>query len=151
MAGTRQLGLVFACLFVSCVLLGSALLDDGFGPLGILRDRRISGRTLSAKPAFAQGCQSAGDGPSAWAEADAYLGPCVGQLADLALYAQTPPTPAEIEAAKAKVQEELARFEAHMTGPYLPGRTVLGRFRGLLASAPVAAYRRPQARQGYRQ
>jgi len=62
------------------------------------------------------------------AEADAYLGPCVGELADLALYAKTPPTPAEIEAAKAKVQEELVRFEAQMAGPFFLGSLSLADF-----------------------
>jgi glutathione S-transferase len=62
------------------------------------------------------------------AEADAYLGPCVGQLADLALYAKTPPTPAEIEVAKAKIQEELVRFEAQMTGPFFLGSLSLADF-----------------------
>jgi glutathione S-transferase len=62
------------------------------------------------------------------AEAEAYLAPTVGRLVELALYAEKPVSPAEIEEAKAKIQEELARFERQMTGPYFLGSLSIADF-----------------------
>ena len=61
-------------------------------------------------------------------EADSYLGPCIGKLAELALFSETPARPAEIEKAKGEILAELALWEQQMTGPYFLGALSLADF-----------------------
>jgi len=61
-------------------------------------------------------------------EADSYLGPCIGKLAELALFSETPAQPAEIEKAKGEILTELALWERQMTGPYFLGALSLADF-----------------------
>jgi glutathione S-transferase len=62
------------------------------------------------------------------AEADSYLGPVVGRLAELALYSETPVEAGEIDKAKSEVLAELASWERQMTGPYFLGALSLADF-----------------------
>ena len=62
------------------------------------------------------------------AEADSYLGPVVGKLAELALYSETPVEAGEIDKAKSEVLAELASWERQMTGPYFLGALSLADF-----------------------
>jgi glutathione S-transferase len=56
------------------------------------------------------------------AEADAYLGTIGGELLELTLYTKPEERDAKkIEASKAKVRDELKRWEANLTGDYLAG------------------------------
>jgi glutathione S-transferase len=62
-------------------------------------------------------------------EADNYLAPAIGPLFDLTLYHEGPPASAEeIEAAKRQAMEELAHYEAAMTGPFFLGALSLADF-----------------------
>ena len=61
-------------------------------------------------------------------EADSYLGPCIGKLAELTLFSETPAQPAEIEKAKGEILAELALWEQQMTGPYFLGALSLADF-----------------------
>ena len=62
------------------------------------------------------------------AEADSYLGPVVGRLAELALYSETPVEAGEIDKAESEVLAELASWERQMTGPYFLGALSLADF-----------------------
>lgn len=62
------------------------------------------------------------------AEADSYLGPVVGRLAELALYSETPVEAGEIDKAKSEILAELASWERQMTGPYFLGALSLADF-----------------------
>lgn len=62
------------------------------------------------------------------AEADSYLGPVVGRLAELALYSEKPVEAGEIDKAKNEILAELASWEREMTGPYFPGALSLADF-----------------------
>ena len=62
------------------------------------------------------------------AEADSYIAPVVGRLADLALYRETPVEPGEIEKAQGEILDELASWERQMTGPYFLGALSLAYF-----------------------
>jgi glutathione S-transferase len=62
------------------------------------------------------------------AEADNYLAPAVGKLFDATLYRKEPATPAEIAAVHGQLLEELARYEALLTGEFLAGPLTLADF-----------------------
>jgi glutathione S-transferase len=79
------------------------------------------------------------------AEADSYLGPVVGKLAELALYSETPVEAGEIDKAKNEILAELASWEREMTGPYFLGALSLADFAVFASPAtgfPMTACRR---------
>jgi glutathione S-transferase len=62
------------------------------------------------------------------AEADSYLAPLMGRLADIALYSETPVGAGEIDKVKSEILAELALWERQMTGPYFLGALSLADF-----------------------
>jgi glutathione S-transferase len=62
------------------------------------------------------------------AEADNYLAPAVGKLFDATLYAKEPVEPAEIAEIHRQLLEELARYDALLSGDYLVGALSLADF-----------------------
>ena len=105
-----------------------AILDDGFALWESSAITEYLEERFPQNPLLPKDVKARATARRIAAEADAYLGPCVGRLAELALYAETPASPAEIEEAKAKVQEELARFEGEMTGRFFLGSLSLADF-----------------------
>jgi glutathione S-transferase len=105
-----------------------AILDDGFALWESSAIAEYLEERYPQNPILPKDVKARATARRIAAEADAYLGPCVGRLVELALYAETPASPAEIEAAKAKIQEELARFEGEVTGPFFLGSPSLADF-----------------------
>jgi glutathione S-transferase len=62
------------------------------------------------------------------AEADGTFAPILNRLFDLTLYAEKPVTAGEIDEAHSRIQDELARLDAELKGPYLLGELSLADF-----------------------
>ena len=99
-----------------------AIVDDGFALGESTAILEYLEERYPQKPLLPKDARARAKARRLSLEADAYLSPIVGELFDLTLYREGPPAGSEeIEAAKRKVLDELARFERDMTGPYFLG------------------------------
>jgi glutathione S-transferase len=105
-----------------------AIVDDGFALwesaaiVEYLEERYAQNPLLPKDPKTRAGARRLA------AEADSYLAPLMGRLADLALYSETPVGAGEIEKVRSEILDELALWERQMTGPYFLGALSLADF-----------------------
>jgi len=99
-----------------------AIVDDGFSLYESNAIAEYLEDRYPEKPLLPKDARARALARRTMAEADAYLGPIGGELLDLTLYAKPEERDAKkIADAKAKVVEELKRWEGNLTGDYFAG------------------------------
>jgi glutathione S-transferase len=106
-----------------------AIVDDGFSLYESNAIVEYLEERYPDKPVLPKDAKQRALARRIMAEADSYLGPIGGELLELTLYAKPEDRdPKKIAEAKAKVSEELKRWEANMSGDYLAGALSLADF-----------------------